>query len=49
MAYITDDGISLAVAAPENGLTESDVALLADIVMSQTDYSLSDIRVVGVE
>lgn len=49
VAYISDDGISLAVAAPENGLTEADVSLLADIVMSQTDYSLSDIRVVGVE
>lgn len=49
VAYISEDGISLAVASPESGLTESDVSLLADIVMSQTDYSLSDIRVVGVE
>lgn len=49
VAYINEDGISLAVASPENGLTESDVSLLADIVMAQTDYSLSDIRVVGVE
>lgn len=49
VAYISEDGISLAVASPENGLSESDVSLLADIVMSQTDYSLSDIRVVGVE
>lgn len=49
VAYIGEDGISLAVASPENGLQESDVSLLADIVMSQTDYSLSDIRVVGVE
>lgn len=49
VAYISDDGISLAVASPENGLSESDVSLLADIVLSQTDYNLSDIRVVGVE
>lgn len=49
VAYISDDGISLAVAAPAEGLTESDVSLLADIVMGQTDFSLSDIRVIGVE
>lgn len=49
VAYITDDGISLAVAMPEEGLTQSDVSLLADIVMSQTDFKLSDIRVIGVE
>lgn len=49
VAYITDDGISLAVASPSEGLSVTDVSLLADIVMSQTDFSLSDIRVVGVE
>ena len=49
VAYISDDGISLAVAAPEEGLTQNDVSLLADIIMSQTDYKLSDIHIVGVE
>ena len=49
VAYISEDGISLAVAAPEEGLTQSDVSLLADIVMSQTDFKLSDIHIVGVE
>ncbi len=49
VAYISDDGISLAVASPADGLTENDVSLLADIVMGQTDFSLSDIRVIGVE
>ena len=49
VAYISDGGISLAVASPAEGLTESDVSLLADIVMGQTDFSLSDIRVIGVE
>ena len=43
------DGISVAVAAPEDGLTQSDVALLSDIVLSQTSCKLSDIRVIGVE
>ena len=49
VAYISDDGISLAVAAPEEGLTQNDVSLLADIIMSQTYYKLSDIHIVGVE
>lgn len=49
VAYISGDGISLAVAQPENGLTDQDVSVLADIVLSQTDIKLSDIRVFGVE
>lgn len=49
VAYISDDGISVAVAAPVNGLTQEDVSLLADIVMAQTEYNLSDIRIFGVE
>lgn len=49
VAYISDDGISLAVAAPASGLTQSDVSLVADIVLAQTNFKLSDIRVIGVE
>lgn len=49
VAYIADGGISLAVASPAEGLTQSDVSLLADIVMGQTEFSLSDIRVIGVD
>ena len=49
VAYISDEGISVAVAMPEEGLQQGDVSLLADIVMAQTDYSLSDIRIFGVE
>lgn len=49
VAYISEEGISLAVASPENGMSESDVSLLADIVMTQTEYSLSDIRIIPVE
>ncbi len=49
VAYISQDGISLAVAVPAEGMSQADVALLADIVMSQTDFELNDIRVIGVE
>lgn len=49
VAYMSDDGISVAVAAPEGGLKQEDVAVIADIVMSQTDFRLSSIRVVEVQ
>lgn len=49
VAYMTGEGISVAVAAPEGGLQDADVAVIADIVMNQSDYTLSDIRVVEVQ
>lgn len=48
VAYIADDGISVAVAAPEGGLQQEDVAVIADIVVNQSDYDLPQIRVVEV-
>lgn len=48
VAYIGNDGISVAVAAPEGGLQQADAALIADVVMSQLDYELEQIRVVEV-
>lgn len=49
VAYMTDNGISVAVAAPEGGLQADDVAVIADIVLSQSDYTMADIRVVEVQ
>ncbi len=49
VAYITEKGISVAVASPEGGLQQADVAVIADIVMSQSDLTLNDIRVVEVQ
>ena len=48
VAYIGDEGISVAVAAPEEGLQQEDVAIIADIVMAQSDYAIDNIRVVEV-
>ena len=48
VAYMTNEGISVAVASPEGGLQQTDVALIADIVMTQSDYTLDEIRVVEV-
>lgn len=49
VAYMSNGGISVAVSAPEGGLQQADVAVIADIVMTQSDYSLDDIRVVEVQ
>lgn len=49
VAYMTNEGISVAVAAPEGGLQDGDVALIADIVMGQSEYELTDIRIVEVQ
>ena len=48
VAYMSNDGVSVAVAAPE-GLQTADVAVIADIVMTQSEYTLDDIRVVEVQ
>lgn len=48
VAYISDAGISVAVAVPEAGFTQADVAVVADIVMTQSSCPLEDIRVVEV-
>lgn len=49
VAYMTDNGISVAVASPEGGLKDTDVAVIADIILTQSDYTLNDIRVVEVQ
>lgn len=49
VAYMTGEGISVAVSAPEGGLQQEDVAVIADIVMAQSDYGLEAIRVVEVQ
>lgn len=49
VAYMSNDGISVAVSSPEGGLQQADVAVIADIVMTQSDYSMEDIRVVEVQ
>lgn len=49
VAYMSDDGISVAVASPEGGIQSEDVALIADIVLSQTEYTIADIHVVEVQ
>lgn len=49
VAYISDDGISVAVATPEGGLQQEDVAVIADIVLTQSDFDMEDIHVIEVQ
>lgn len=49
VAYMTDTGISVAVAAPEGGIQQADVAVIADIVVSQSEFTMTQIRVVEVQ
>lgn len=49
VAYMNEDNISVAVSAPAEGLSATDVAMISDIVTSQSDYSLSEIRVIEVK
>lgn len=49
VAYMTDNGISVAVAVPEGGMQSADVAVIADIIITQSGFSMDDIRVVEVQ
>ena len=49
VAYMSSEGVSVAVSAPEGGLQASDVAVIADIVMTQSEYTLDEIRIVEVQ
>ncbi len=49
VAYMSDDGISVAVATPEGGMAQEDVAVIADIVITQTGFGMENIRVVEVQ
>jgi stage III sporulation protein AH len=48
VAYMSPEGISVAVATPEGGLQQADVAVIADIILSQSTFTMQDIHVVEV-
>lgn len=49
VTYIADDVVSVAVSAPAEGLKQSDVALISDVVTTQTGCPLSDVRIIEVK
>ena len=49
VAYMSDGSISIAVSAPQEGLAAADVAMISDIVTTQTEYTMSEIYVIEVK
>lgn len=49
VAYMNENAITLAVAAPAEGLEAADVAQICDIVTTQSDYTPSDLKIIEVK
>lgn len=49
VAYMSDNGISVAVAAPEEGLAPEEVAQICDIVTTQSEYTPSELKIIEVK
>ncbi len=49
VAYMSENGISVAVAAPEEGLGADAVAQICDIVTTQSDYTPSELKIIEVK
>ena len=49
VVYITGDIISVAVPAPAEGLTEAQVAAITDTIVTDTDFTAAQLRVVEVK
>lgn len=49
VVYISDDGISVTVPAPEEGLSAASVAKIKDVIMSETDFTAADMKIIEVK
>lgn len=49
VVYIGNDAITVAVPAPEDGLSEESVAQITDIILSETAYEASQINIIEVK
>lgn len=49
VAFIGDDDLSLAVSAPEGGLTEADTAKILDVVKQTAGFTADQIHIIEVE
>lgn len=48
VVYMTGDGVTVAVPAPEEGLSTASVARITDTITGETDYAASQIRIIEV-
>ena len=49
VAFIGEDSLSLAVAAPSGGLTEMDTAIIVDVVNQTAGFTADQIKIIEVE
>ncbi|UOO37136.1 SpoIIIAH-like family protein [Oscillospiraceae bacterium CM] len=49
VVYISNDGVTVTVPAPTEGLTVSSVAKIRDIVTAQTTYKATDLKIIEVK
>ena len=49
VAFIGDGALSLAVAAPEGGLTQADTAKIVDVVNQTAGFTADQIKIISVE
>ena len=49
VVYIGNDAITVAVPAPEDGLTEDAVARIRDIILTETGYDASRLNIIEVK
>ncbi|MCD8116712.1 MAG: SpoIIIAH-like family protein [Oscillospiraceae bacterium] len=48
IVFASDDGITVAVPAPIEGLTSTQVAQITEAVMANTDYAATDLNIIEV-
>ena len=49
VAFVSADGVTLAVPSPTEGLTASDVAKITDTITTETDFKPTQIKVIEVK
>ena len=49
VAFIGEESVSLAVAAPEGGLTQADTARIVDVVQQTANFSTEQIKIIEVD
>lgn len=49
VAFVSDDGITVAVPAPMEGLTDTQVAQITDAVVANTDFAAASLNIIEVK
>ena len=49
VVYMSGDGITVALPAPEEGLSEAAVARVTDTISAETDFAVSQIKIIEIK